>query len=91
MYGTRDAGAIWEQTYSQVLLSMGFTQGHSSPCTFHHRDLGISLVVHADDFTALSDEEGLDYFEAGMQTFFERKMKGQLSHEHGDPKEIMVF
>ena len=36
MYGTRDAGAIWEATYTDILLKMGFTQGASSPVCFHH-------------------------------------------------------
>ena len=32
MYGTRDAGALWEWTYTQTLLKMGFAQGKSNPC-----------------------------------------------------------
>ena len=31
VYGTRDAGAIWEDVYSDVLLKMGFQQGKGSP------------------------------------------------------------
>lgn len=37
VYGTRDAGAIWEQCYTDVLVGMGFKQGLASPCTFHHQ------------------------------------------------------
>ena len=36
IYGTRDAGAIWEQVYTRALIEMGFTQGISSPCCFVH-------------------------------------------------------
>ena len=36
MYGTLDAGAIWEETYTDALLKIGFRQGLSSPCTFIH-------------------------------------------------------
>ena len=32
MYGTRDAGSIWEDVYTDTLLSMGFQQGKASPC-----------------------------------------------------------
>ena len=32
MYGCRDSGAIWETTYSQALIDMGFIQGVASPC-----------------------------------------------------------
>ena len=36
MYGTRDAGAIWEQCYVDCLVGMGFKQGLGSPCCFYH-------------------------------------------------------
>ena len=36
VYGTRDAGKIWEDTYTQVLEAMAFVPGASNPCTFHH-------------------------------------------------------
>ena len=32
MYGTRDAGAIWEACYASCLVELGFTQGIASPC-----------------------------------------------------------
>ena len=37
MYGTRDAGAIWEHCYSKCLVDLGFTQGAASPCCFIHK------------------------------------------------------
>ena len=40
VYGTRDAGAIWEQVYTRALLDMGFRQGTSSPCCFTHEEWG---------------------------------------------------
>ena len=40
MYGTRDAGALWEATYTKILLDLGFKQGLASPCCFHHADWG---------------------------------------------------
>ena len=36
IYGTRDAGAIWEQVYTDALVALGFVQGSASPCCFHH-------------------------------------------------------
>ena len=32
MYGTRDAGMLWEMVYSQALKDAGFKQGIASPC-----------------------------------------------------------
>ena len=46
MYGTRDAGALWELTYANALLEAGFVQGRSGPCCVYHTDLHLSLVVH---------------------------------------------
>ena len=52
-YGTRDAGAIWEDTYRGALEAMGFVSGISSPCCFHHPERHLHLVVHGDDFTCM--------------------------------------
>ena len=32
VYGTRDAGMLWEETYSQALIDQGFGSGIASPC-----------------------------------------------------------
>ena len=71
MYGTRDAGAIWEATFTAKLLEMGFKQGAASPVCFHHEKWGISLVVHGDDFTALGTDEMLQRYEDGLKACFE--------------------
>ena len=36
MYGTRDAGAIWESCYVDCLVGMGFVQGMGPPCCGEH-------------------------------------------------------
>ena len=46
VYGTRDAGMIWEETYAQALLDMGFRRGLSSPCCFFSKDLQVAVVVY---------------------------------------------
>ena len=40
MYGTRDAGMLWEMVYTDALKAAGFTQGVASPCCFHHPQWG---------------------------------------------------
>ena len=32
VYGTRDAGMIWEETYRAALAEIGSTAGRASPC-----------------------------------------------------------
>ena len=49
-HGTRDAGALWEETYAQALISMVFRRGRSSPCVFHHAERDLTVVVNGDNF-----------------------------------------
>ena len=63
MYGCRDAAALWESHYSKVLIKGGFEKGRASPCCFFHRNRGIWVVVHGDDFITVSDEPGMKYME----------------------------
>ena len=48
VYGTRDAGKLWEDTYTQVLEGLGFATGASNPCVFHNAERDIATVVHGD-------------------------------------------
>ena len=91
MYGTRDAGAIWESCYTSCLTNMGFKQGAASPCCFIHAEWGVSVVVHGDDFTALGTSDALDRYEKGMQEVFECKLKGRLGTGKDDLKEMRVL
>ena len=58
-YGTRDAGALWEEHYASVLTNLGFVRGKASPTCFFHPTKLISVVVHGDDFVALGTDEAL--------------------------------
>ena len=78
VYGTRDAGALWEDTYRAALESMGFSSGVASPCVFHHNERDISCVVHGDDFTSLGSDESLDWMEKELAAHFELKIRGRL-------------
>lgn len=63
VHGTRDAGAIWEETYRSCLEADGFTSGVASPCIFHNKKRNITCVVHGNDFTSLGADEDLDWTE----------------------------
>ena len=81
MYGTRDAGMLWEQVYTEALKGAGFVQRAASPCCFFHPTWEVAVVVHGDDFTALGTSEGLDRYEAAMTNAFDCKLKGRLGEE----------
>ena len=91
MYGTRDAGAIWETCYTEALLRMGFTQGAASPCCFYHKAWRVQVVVPGDDFTALGTQAGLDLYEQHMKASFEVKIKGRISDGPGDCQYMRVL
>ena len=78
VYGTRDAGAIWEDTYRGALEEMGFASGNASPCCFYHQERHLSVVVHGDDFTTLGLDGDLDWFETELARNFELKLRGRL-------------
>ena len=71
VYGTRDAGKLWEDTYTLVMESLGFKAGESNPCIFWNEERQLMCVVHGDDFTTLGLDEDLDYFEKKIQESFE--------------------
>ena len=67
LYGFRPAAQAWENHYSSNLEGAGFCKGDASPVVFWHPELDISCVVHGDDFTYVSEAEGLDYVEMLMK------------------------
>ena len=91
VYGTRDAGKLWEDTYTQVLEGLGFITGMSNPCVFHHPGRDISIVIHGDDFTALATDEHLDWYEEQLAKSFELKIRGRLGEGCTGPQEIRIL
>ena len=78
VYGTRDAGLLWEDTYAACLQSMGFIRGVANPCCFHHPQRGLTLVVHGDDFSTLGRREDLLWCEQELSKSFEIKVRGHV-------------
>ena len=91
MYGTRDAAVNWEDKYRSHLESIGFTSGRSSPCVFFHKERGVRLVVHGDDFTFLGNDENLLWCQEAMQAEYEIKIRGKLGPDPTDDKEIRIL
>ena len=85
VYGTRDAGMIWEETYTQALLDQGFRRRLASPCCFYHPELEVGVVIHGDDFTALGPREGLRRYREGLEQVFELNVKGHLGEAEKRP------
>ena len=90
MYGTRDAGAIWETCYTDCLVGMGFVQGVASPRCFEQKARKVSVVVNGDYFTALGNTDGPWKYTDGMTKTFECKLKGRLGRGKDDLKDMRV-
>ena len=43
MYGTRDASAVWQRSYTSLLRKHGFVVGKAYPCTFYHAEADVRL------------------------------------------------
>ena len=78
VYGTRDAGMLWEETYRRALEDAGFVAGGANPCLFLHEEKNIQVVVHGDDFTALGTDESIDWYTAQLEKVFEVKVRGRI-------------
>ena len=91
VYGTRDAGKLWEDTYTVVLMNAGFVPGASNPCIFYHEEKDISIVVHGDDFTALGSDDALDWYEQVLKDSFEIKIRGRLGIGCPGPQQIGIL
>ena len=90
-YGTRDAGAIWEDTYRGALEEMGFISGMASPCCFFHPQRKLHLVVHGDDFTTMGVKTDVDWFEKTLADHFELKIRGRLGENCTGPQQIRIL
>ena len=91
VYGTRDAGMLWEECYSTALTAMGFRRGLASPCCFFHKEKHIRVVIHGDGFTALGAAEELRWYEQGLSNVFELVVKGRLGEDKGCDREVRVL
>ena len=91
VYGTRDAGAIWEDTYRHTLEAAGFKSGIASPCIFYHEARNITCVVHGDDFTSLATDEGLDWIEGVLRKDFDIKIRGRIGVGCSGDNEIRIL
>ena len=91
LYGTRDAAHNWEEAYTEFMISIGFKQGLTSPCIFHHVERDVITVVHGDDFTSLATENNLKWLTEQFKTRFEIKDKGILGPDIHDAKEVRLL
>ena len=64
--GTRRAAERWQDECSSTLVAANFIQGSASACVFAHKEGGIAVSVHGDDFTVLAHEGNLNCVRCAM-------------------------
>ena len=73
MYGTQSAPLIWQKLCRRVLESMGFVTCKTSPCCYFHKDRGVKVVTHVDDFACTGMMKDLKWLQEELEKDFELK------------------
>ena len=93
LYWTREAARCCLQEYVRMLESIGFRRGSTSPCAFWHKDKGLQLVVHGDDFTSSGTQNELRWLEEEFEKTYINKVRGIVGPEchHDDLNRILEW
>ena len=73
LYGTRDAAANWQKCVAEHLVGIGFQQGLSNPCVFHHKARNVRTLVHGDDYASTGDIKNLKWLQTELEARFNMK------------------
>ena len=78
--GSRVAGKLWEDTYTQAMEHAECVTGTTNPGAFYHKMKDSTVVVRGDDFTALGTDNDLDWYENHLKDNFEIQVRGRLGN-----------
>ena len=90
MYGTRDAALNWAMEYGETLRAAGYVQGKSSPCLFHKKAIGVSVMVHGDDFVAVGPDRHLGEVRKTLEDKYKTKVE-MLGSNAGQVQEMRIL
>ena len=90
MYGTRDAALNWSLEYAETLAAAGYVQGQGNSCLFHNKELGVSVMVHGDDFIGVGPNKHLEYLRKTLEEKYKIKVE-MLGRESGEKAEIKIL
>ena len=75
LYGTRDAAHNWVEEVAKFLVGIGFERGVYNPCIYLHREKGLELMVHGDDFVTIGEEKQNIWLQKKMDERFKMKTR----------------
>ena len=74
-----------------MLESIGFRRGSTSPCAFWHKDKGLRLVVHGDDFTSSGTENELRWLVQEFEKKYITKVRGIVGPDSHDLRSMTIL
>lgn len=89
--GTKDAGALWEDTYAEVLVSLGFARGKASPCCFFHAGQRVAIVVHGGNFIMLGHRTNLAWCRDRFAEHVDLCDQSSLGTEYADSEQSRIL
>ena len=90
LYGTRDAARNFQNEVKKFLTGVGFEQGRYNTSTYLHRDRGIKLLVHGDDFVSQGGRMQVKWLHGKINDRFEIKTT-MIGHGDGEQPEGRVL
>ena len=90
MYGTRDAAQNWSEECANTMVSLGFTRGKATPCTFYHKDRNLRTYIHGDDFVTSGSDGDLKWLKANLEKHYELKTE-ILGPDREDKKQVKIL
>jgi len=93
LYGSRDAGQSFELLVHDFMTSRGFQVGLFTPCTFYHRDKGLTVYVYGDNFVVKGTRSQNDQFVSDLGTEMIANVEGVLGPDpsKGDSLEVVCL
>ena len=62
LYGTRDAAVNFQREVAKLMDSLGYRQSVYNTSLYHHKQKGIKVLVHGDDFVAVGGRKEINNF-----------------------------
>ena len=79
VYGTKQAGRVWNKHLAQGLIDKGFTQSRIDECVFYKKGYGLILIYVDDCILCGPTTEGLDAMVKLLSNGYEIEDQGEMS------------
>ena len=90
MCGTRDAALNWALEYADTLRTAGYLQVEANPCLCYKKEIGVSIMVHGDDFVAVGPDQHLAEARKTLEDKYKLKVE-KLGCEEGEVQELRIL